>query len=105
RGVELALAKGYPQTGVGEIDAAVRFRDEVVRPVEALTFEAVDQHLGGGEFPVRRPARQAAVATLADDQPSVGVEGRAVALASVLAQQFGRAARLDPVEPARPHID
>jgi hypothetical protein len=82
----LALGERYPEPGVGEIDAAVGFADEVVRPVEPLALEPVDQHLGGGEFAVRRPAGQTPVAALADDQPALRIEGRAVALAGILAQ-------------------
>src|SRR5580704_16633824 len=58
-----------------------------------------------GELAVRRPARDPAVGALALNEPSLRVEGRAVAVAGILAQQFGRAARLDAVEFRLPHID
>src|SRR5690242_15713784 len=105
RGVELAIGERHAEAGVCEIDAAVRSAEDIVRPVEALPFEAVNQHLGGGELTVGRPARQPAVAALAEDQPALRVEGRAVALAGVLAEQFGRAARPDAVKLARPNVD
>src|SRR5438477_3360233 len=105
RRVELTIGERHAETRICEIKAAVRFAEDIVRAAEALPFEAVDQYLGGGEFAIRRPARQAAVAALAEDQPTLRVERRAVALTSVFAQQFGRATRADAVEFARPHID
>src|ERR1043166_1424907 len=87
------------------MDAAVGFAVDIVRSVEALPFEAVNQDLGRGELAVGRPARQPTIAALAEDEPALRVEGRAVALAGVFAEQFGRAARPDAVEFARPHID
>src|SRR5439155_7942344 len=98
RRIELALGQGDPQPGVGEVDAAVGFADDIVRPAEALAFEAVDQDVAGGKLAVGRPAGQPAVAAFADDEPALRVERRAVALAGVLAQQLDRAARADAVE-------
>ena len=57
------------------------------------------------ELSVCRPAGQPAVAAFADDEPALRVEGRAVALAGILAQQLGLAAGTEPVEAARPDID
>src|SRR5207244_5932816 len=70
-----------------------------------LALETVNQHLGRGELAVGRPARQPAVAAFANDQPPLAVESGAIAFAGVFAQQFGLAARPDPVEFAGPHID
>src|SRR5579884_4127119 len=99
---QLALGDGHAQSGVGEPDAAVRFADDVVRPVEPFALPAVHQDFAVG---VGRPAGDAAVAALADDEPTVEIEGRAVALAGIAAHGPGLLARGQPMQRAAADID
>src|SRR5436190_15346564 len=61
---------------IGEIEAAVRMADHVVRPVEASALVVVDQRL---DLAIRAHSGQAAVIAFADDQPALQVEGGAIA--------------------------
>src|SRR5262249_44944620 len=97
----LALMIGPALLRIGEIEAAVRMADDVVRPVEAAALIVVDQRL---DRAVRPHAGEAAVVALADDQPALQVEGRAVA-ADRGAHQLDLAAGRQPVQPVAAQID
>src|SRR5207237_9261463 len=76
----------HPQPRIGEPDAAVRFADHIVRAVDPLALVAVHD-----DFAVRvvGPAGNPAVAAFTNDQPSLQVKGRAVALTGSGAHGFG----------------
>src|SRR6266571_3813866 len=69
------LAKAQAAVGVGEVDRAVLFDDDVVRSVELLAFEAVGEHgaLAVLLDPVDRPSGPGR-----DDEPALPVEGEPV---------------------------
>jgi hypothetical protein len=103
RGIrQLPLRERHPQARVGEVDAPVGAAHDVVGPVEALALVAVAEDL---DLPVRARPGDAPVAALAHDEPALEIERRAIALAGVLAEDLGLAARREPVEHALPHVD
>src|SRR5262249_22024201 len=75
---------------------------DVVRSVQPLALVAVHQDLGTA---VAGPARDAAIATLADDDAALQIERRPVALARIRPHQLGPLAGEDPVPLALPDVD
>src|SRR6516165_968184 len=85
------LRRGWMGPRIGEVDAAVRFDDDIVGAIELATLKAVGDD---GDAAVELLAGDAARIVLAGDEPSLQVAGQAIGAIGRLQQQRHAFARL-----------